>query len=432
MAVVEASNAAIEAAAQALRGGKLVAFPTETVYGLGADASNGLAVAAIFAAKGRPRFNPLIVHVRDIDAAARLGDPGDLGRQLAAAFWPGALSLVMRKRPHCAVADLATAGLETIALRVPRHAIAQALLRATDRPIAAPSANLSGRVSPTTAAHVQADLGDHVAMILDGGPTSVGLESTVVDVTGDEPIILRLGGIARDEIARVLGRPLAVTTGDPDKADIAGDARATLRAGGQTAPRRFAGARRRSAAGLRQAYSAACRADNQPQHIRRSHRGRRQSVLRPARSRRLGRRQHRRHADPERGTWRGHQRPAAAGGEDAMSETATAAKLTPELLARLVAIVGPEHALTDPDLQLPYLREWRDMYEGRASIVLRPGTTEEVSAIMALAHAHGYPRGAAGRQYRPGRRADADATGRCCCRSPACGACVRSTRPATR
>jgi L-threonylcarbamoyladenylate synthase len=217
MAVVEASNAAIEAAAQVLRDGKLVAFPTETVYGLGADATNGLAVAAIFAAKGRPRFNPLIVHVPDVDAAARLGDPGDLGRQLAAAFWPGALSLVMRKRPDCVVADLATAGLETIALRVPRHAVAQALLRAADRPIAAPSANLSGRVSPTMAAHVEADLGGQVAMILDGGATSVGLESTVVDVTGQEPTLLRLGGVGRDEIARVLGRPLAVAGGDPGK-----------------------------------------------------------------------------------------------------------------------------------------------------------------------------------------------------------------------
>src|SRR5262245_51449742 len=167
MAVIEANNAAIEAAAQALRAGKLVAFPTETVYGLGADATNGRAVAAIFAAKGRPRFNPLIVHVRDVNAAARLGRLSDLGRRLAAAFWPGALSLVMAKQPDCAVADLATAGLDTIALRVPRHAVAQALLGTAGRPIAAPSANLSGRVSPTTAAHVQADLGAHVAMILD-------------------------------------------------------------------------------------------------------------------------------------------------------------------------------------------------------------------------------------------------------------------------
>ena len=217
MAVVKASKDAIEAAATALRDGTLVAFPTETVYGLGADATNGRTVAAIFSAKGRPRFNPLIVHVRDAEAAARLGELTPLGRQLAAAFWPGALSLVMHKQPSCPVADLATAGLDTLAVRVPSHAIAQALLRATDRPIAAPSANLSGRVSPTTAAHVEADLGNRVAMILDGGATAVGLESTVVDVTGDEPVILRLGGIAREEIARVLGRTIAVAEGNPEK-----------------------------------------------------------------------------------------------------------------------------------------------------------------------------------------------------------------------
>jgi len=216
MAVVEANNAAIGAAAEALRSGKLVAFPTETVYGLGADATNGLAVAAIFAAKGRPRFNPLIVHVLDVAAAARLGHLTALGRQLAAAFWPGALSLVLTKQPDCPVADLATAGLDTIAVRVPSHAISQALLRAVDRPIAAPSANLSGHVSPTTAAHVEADLGGRVAMILDGGATAVGLESTVVDVTGDEPVILRLGGVTREDIARVLGRAIAMAEGNPD------------------------------------------------------------------------------------------------------------------------------------------------------------------------------------------------------------------------
>jgi len=216
MAVVEASNAAIEAAAQALRGGKLVAFPTETVYGLGADGTNGRAVAAIFAAKGRPRFNPLIVHVPDVGAAAKLGHLTPLGRQLAAAFWPGALSLVLAKQPDCPVADLTTAGLDTIAVRVPSHAIAQALLRAADRPIAAPSANLSGHVSPTTATHVEADLGGRVAMILDGGATAVGLESAVVDVTGDEPVILRLGGVTREDIARVVGRAIAIAEGNPD------------------------------------------------------------------------------------------------------------------------------------------------------------------------------------------------------------------------
>jgi L-threonylcarbamoyladenylate synthase len=216
MAVVEASNAAIGAAADALRGGKLVAFPTETVYGLGADGTNGRAVAAIFAAKGRPRFNPLIVHVPDVGAAAKLGHLTPLGRQLAAAFWPGALSLVLAKQPDCPVADLTTAGLDTIAVRVPSHAIAQALLRAADRPIAAPSANLSGHVSPTTATHVEADLGGRVAMILDGGATAVGLESAVVDVTGDEPVILRLGGVTREDIARVVGRAIAIAEGNPD------------------------------------------------------------------------------------------------------------------------------------------------------------------------------------------------------------------------
>jgi L-threonylcarbamoyladenylate synthase len=210
MAVLEATQEAIAAAGAALRGGALVAFPTETVYGLGADASDGRAVAAIFAAKGRPRFNPLIVHVADVDCAERLGSLTDSGRQLAAAFWPGALTLVVAKQPRCPVADLATAGLATLALRVPAHPIAQALLRAADRPVAAPSANRSGHVSATTAAHVAADLGASVCIILDGGPTPIGLESTVVDATGPEPLILRLGGLARESLECVLSRPLAL------------------------------------------------------------------------------------------------------------------------------------------------------------------------------------------------------------------------------
>jgi L-threonylcarbamoyladenylate synthase len=217
MAILEATREAIDAAGAALRGGALVAFPTETVYGLGADACNGRAVAAIFAAKGRPRFNPLIAHVPDTDAAGRLGCLTDSGWRLAAAFWPGPLTLVMAKQPACPVADLATAGLDTIALRVPAHPIAQALLRAADRPIAAPSANRSGHVSPTTAAHVQADLGSSIAVILDGGPAPIGLESTVVDATGEDPVILRLGGLARDSIARVLGRRIALAQGEPGK-----------------------------------------------------------------------------------------------------------------------------------------------------------------------------------------------------------------------
>src|SRR5215510_7433569 len=217
MAVLEATQEAIAAAGAALRGGALVAFPTETVYGLGADATDGRAVAAIFAAKGRPRFNPLIVHVADVHCAERLGSLTDSGRRLAAAFWPGPLTLVVAKQPGCPVADLATAGLATVALRVPAHPIAQAILRATDRPLAAPSANRSGHVSATTAAHVAADLGASVSIILDGGPTPIGLESTVVDATGPEPLILRLGGLARESLEHVLSRPLALALGTPGK-----------------------------------------------------------------------------------------------------------------------------------------------------------------------------------------------------------------------
>lgn len=210
MTTLPATPEAIAQAAAVLRAGGLVAFPTETVYGLGADASSGLAVAALYAAKGRPRFNPLIVHVPETAAASALAEMTALGKALADAFWPGPLTLVLARRPNRIIADLATAGLDTIAVRVPAHPIAQALLRAVNLPIAAPSANRSGHVSPTTAAHVEADLGDRVQMILDGGATSVGLESTVVDATGDTPVILRLGGITREDIERILGQPVAV------------------------------------------------------------------------------------------------------------------------------------------------------------------------------------------------------------------------------
>jgi L-threonylcarbamoyladenylate synthase len=207
----------IAEAAAALRAGGLVAFPTETVYGLGADATSGLAVAALYAAKGRPSFNPLIVHVAETAAAGAIAQLTPLAEQLAAAFWPGPLTLVLAKRPNRIIAELATAGLDTIAVRVPAHPIAQALLRAANLPIAAPSANRSGHVSPTTAAHVEADLGDRVAMILDGGATPVGLESTVVDATGAQPVVLRLGAVSRDDLARVLGRSVPLAAADADK-----------------------------------------------------------------------------------------------------------------------------------------------------------------------------------------------------------------------
>jgi L-threonylcarbamoyladenylate synthase len=208
MAIVKASPQQISAAAEHLRAGRLVAFPTETVYGLGADATNGPAVARIFAAKGRPRFNPLIVHVLD---AARAGEHVQftpLAQRLAAAFWPGPLTLVLDKIPSSPLSDLVSGGLPTIAIRSPDHPVARALLAVTERPLAAPSANRSGRISPTQAVHVEAELGDEVATILDGGATAHGLESTIVDARGDAPVLLRPGAVTAETIEAVLGQPL--------------------------------------------------------------------------------------------------------------------------------------------------------------------------------------------------------------------------------
>lgn len=206
--LLPADAAAIAAAAQALKDGKLVAFPTETVYGLGADATNAAAVARLYQAKGRPRFNPLISHVADLAAAEAIAVLDPASRRLAQAFWPGPLTLVLRKAPGCPVSDLATAGLDTIAVRIPAHPAAQALLRALSRPVVAPSANLSGHVSPTTAAHVQGDLAGRIDLILDAGPVAVGVESTIVSCL-DTPRLLRPGGTPRHALEKLLGAPLA-------------------------------------------------------------------------------------------------------------------------------------------------------------------------------------------------------------------------------
>jgi L-threonylcarbamoyladenylate synthase len=195
-------------AAKVLRGGGLVAFPTETVYGLGADATSNSAVAGIFEAKGRPRFNPLIVHVQSLDRARRLAEFDALAPRLADRFWPGPLTLVLPRKPDCPLSFLVSAGLDTVALRVPEHPVAQQLLRASGMPIAAPSANRSGHVSPTTAAHVAADLAAHVDLVLDGGPTICGIESTIVGFEEGKPVLLRTGAIAREEIEAITG-PLA-------------------------------------------------------------------------------------------------------------------------------------------------------------------------------------------------------------------------------
>jgi L-threonylcarbamoyladenylate synthase len=203
-----AEDGAIAEAARLLRGGGLVAFPTETVYGLGADASNGRVVARIFEAKGRPRFNPLIVHVTSLAEAQRHARFGAAALKLAQAFWPGPLTLVLPRATDCRLSELVSAGLDTVALRVPAHPVAAKLLAASGVPVAAPSANASGRITATTAQHVAQSLGGKADLILDGGAAPLGLESTVIGFDGDQPVLLRAGAIARGEIEAVAG-PLA-------------------------------------------------------------------------------------------------------------------------------------------------------------------------------------------------------------------------------
>jgi L-threonylcarbamoyladenylate synthase len=215
--VLPADGEAIAEAVRCLEGGGLVAFPTETVYGLGADASDGEAIARLYAAKGRPSFNPLIAHVASAESAQRLAHFNSAAQRLAR-LWPGPLTLVLPKRPGIAVADLATAGLDTIAIRVPAHPVARDLIEAFGRAIVAPSANRSGHVSPTTAAHVLADLHGRIDLILDGGPAPIGLESTIVACL-QQPILLRPGGLSRVKIEQALGEtladpPLSCDTGD--------------------------------------------------------------------------------------------------------------------------------------------------------------------------------------------------------------------------
>ncbi|MBI3303335.1 MAG: threonylcarbamoyl-AMP synthase [Deltaproteobacteria bacterium] len=206
---------AIQVAAAALRGGEVVAFPTETVYGLGADALNERAVAQVFAIKNRPRFDPLIVHVSEKEAVPRYAAAIDRrATALMERFWPGPLTLVLRKRPL--IPDLVTAGLDTVALRVPAHPVALALLRAAGTPIAAPSANPFGYVSPTTAIHVRDMLGDAIGLILDGGPCAVGVESTVCALTDEEAVVLRPGGVAVEEIEAVIGPVTIASALHPD------------------------------------------------------------------------------------------------------------------------------------------------------------------------------------------------------------------------
>ena len=200
-----ASNDKISCAAELLRSGELVAFATETVYGLGADATNADAVAAVFEAKGRPRFNPLIIHVADVKAARRIVRFTKQADELAEQFWPGALTLVLPRTENCQVSFLASAGLSTLAVRIPSKESTHDFLQEAGVPVAAPSANKSGRVSPTEAAHVTEAFGNEISMILDDGSCPIGVESTVLDLTKSKPVILRHGGITLEEIKTVTG-----------------------------------------------------------------------------------------------------------------------------------------------------------------------------------------------------------------------------------
>lgn len=203
--IVQATADTIAQAAERLRGGGLVALPTETVYGLGADATNDRAVASIFEAKGRPTFNPVIVHVSNRAQAEQIVNFNVKARLLAELFWPGPLTMILPRRVDCNISLLCSAGLPTLAVRCPSHPVARQLIDALGRPIAAPSANASGSLSPTTPQHVAQSLGDKAGMILAGGKAQVGLESTVIDLSGDVPTLLRPGGVTLDELQMHLG-----------------------------------------------------------------------------------------------------------------------------------------------------------------------------------------------------------------------------------
>ncbi len=219
--LLQANPEGVTRAAEMLREGKLVAFGTETVYGLGADATDADAVAAIFLAKGRPRFNPLICHYPSAEAAFQDVVADARAQAVARAFWPGPLTVILPRRPACAVALLTGAGLDTLGVRVPNHPVANSLLRQAGRPIAAPSANRSGHVSPTSAAHVLDGLDGRIDAVLDSGPCAVGVESTVLDLSGPQPVLLRPGGVTLEALEACLG---PVLLGAPIAGPICGGA----------------------------------------------------------------------------------------------------------------------------------------------------------------------------------------------------------------
>lgn len=216
--LLDVSEQTIAEASRALKEGGLVAFPTETVYGLGADATNDAAVAKIFEAKSRPTFNPLIVHVKDAGQAALMGEFNEAAQKLCQRFWPGPLTVVLKRHPQSPLSLLVSAGLDTVALRVPGHIVAAALLEKCDLPLAAPSANKSGTVSSTNAMHVASQFRDGVEIILDGGSCPVGIESTIIDLSKSNPVILRPGAITAEEIEAEIG-PVEISHVEISKSD---------------------------------------------------------------------------------------------------------------------------------------------------------------------------------------------------------------------
>ena len=216
MTIVKATRKTIEQAAQLIKSGNIVAFPTETVFGLGADAYNATAVAKIFEAKNRPTFNPLISHIADVDFLNDYVKMDERVPALAKRFWPGPLTMVLPRKQHNPALDLACAGLPTISVRMPNHPVALALIKAADTPIVAPSANRSQSISPTTAQHVYTSLGNRVPMILDGGACHVGVESTIIDLTTKKIVLLRAGGIAMEDIADFLNEEVMISGGNPN------------------------------------------------------------------------------------------------------------------------------------------------------------------------------------------------------------------------
>ncbi|MCQ2915023.1 MAG: threonylcarbamoyl-AMP synthase [Alphaproteobacteria bacterium] len=214
--VKKIDNSSIELAAKLLNQGDLVAFPTETVYGLGADATNDRAVASIFEAKGRPQFNPLIAHIADISWIDGFAVMSKCAKKIAETFWPAPMTLVMNRSEKCPISLLVSAGLDTVAVRFPNHKVAQDMIKAFGKPVAAPSANISGTVSPTTAEHVYQGLNGRIPLILDNGPCKIGVESTVLDVRGDLPVLLRAGGLAVEEIEEKTGLKVLFPDKDPE------------------------------------------------------------------------------------------------------------------------------------------------------------------------------------------------------------------------